>query len=266
MHKSSPPTHALSCRGLSLGYGQRLVLQDVSIGIERGTWTAVVGPNGAGQSTLLRALAGLMVPRAGVVQLDDKPLTSWAPRARGQRLAWLAQAVPASELRAYTVVALGRLAHGHWLSQETARDRAIIERVMRATGSLEWADRRLSTLSGGERQRVHLARMLAVEASVLVLDEPTTHLEPPHQEDIVRLLRSQAHGCGVTVVSAIHDLSLALAADQLIVLGASGLIGQGTVAQVLERDWLSVAFGEPVAVIEADGQYLWRPRLGEPGA
>jgi len=256
-------THALSCTSLSLGYGRRLVLRDVSIGIQRGTWTAVVGPNGAGKSTLLRALAGLTVPRAGEVQLEDQPLQHWSRRARGQRLAWLAQAVPASELTAYTVVALGRLAHGHWFSQETSRDRAIIERVMRATGSLDYADRRLSTLSGGERQRVHLARMLAVEAGVLVLDEPTTHLDPPHQEDIVRLLRSQAHGCGVTVLSAIHDLSLALAADQLIVLGAAGLIGQGTVAEVLERDWLSIAFGEAVSVVQVDGQYVWRPRLGE---
>ena len=96
-------------------------------------------------------------------------------------------------------------------------------RAMMATGSLAWAHRRLSTLSGGERQRVHLARTLAVEASVMLLDEPTTHLDPPHQEDIVRLLREQARGGGVSVVSAIHDLSLALAADRIIVLGYRGL-------------------------------------------
>jgi iron complex transport system ATP-binding protein len=126
---------------------------------------------------------------------------------------------------------------------------------------LAWAARRLSSLSGGERQRVYLARALAVEAPVLLLDEPTTHLDPPHQEDVVRLLREQAHGCGVCVVTAIHDLSLALAADRLIVLGRQGLIGHGTVRQSLAGNWLSAAFETRVDVIDHDGTLLWRPAL-----
>ena len=134
-------------------------------------------------------------------------------------------------------------------------------RAMMATGSLAWAHRRLSTLSGGERQRLHLARTLAVEASVMLLDEPTTHLDPPHQEDIVRLLREQARGCSVSVVSAIHDLSLALAADRIIVLGYRGLIGHGSIAEALAGDWLSAAFETPVKVVEHRGVHLWRPSL-----
>lgn len=134
-------------------------------------------------------------------------------------------------------------------------------RAMMATGSLAWAHRRLTTLSGGERQRVHLARALAVEASVMLLDEPTTHLDPPHQEDVARLLRDQSRGRGVSVVSAIHDLSLALAADRIVVLGYRGLIGHGTIAEALAGDWLSVAFETPVNVVEHCGAYLWRPSL-----
>jgi len=100
----------------------------------------------------------------------------------------------------------------------------------------------------------------------LLLDEPTTHLDPPHQEDVVRLLRAQAHGCNVCVVSAIHDLSLALAADRVIVMGRGGLIGQGTVQEALSGDWLSVAFETPIDVVDYKGTHLWRPIMAAPGA
>ena len=132
---------------------------------------------------------------------------------------------------------------------------------MAATGSLPWAARRLSTLSGGERQRVNLARVLAVEASVLLLDEPTTHLDPPHQEDVSHILHEQAHGCAVTIISAIHDLSLALMADRLIVMGRHGLVGHGTVDEALEGNWLSQAFGRSIKIIRHEGARLWQPHL-----
>ena len=96
---------------------------------------------------------------------------------------------------------------------------------------------------------------------MLLLDEPTTHLDPPHQEDVVRLLRDQAHGSGACVVSAIHDLSLALAADRLIVMGRRGLIGHGTVSEALAGDWLSAAFETPIDVVDYKGTRLWRPAL-----
>ena len=255
---------ALSCVRLTVGYGPHTVLDGISLDIATGYWTAVVGPNGCGKSTLLRALAGLAQPRAGSIQLHGRDLFAWPRRERARRLSWLAQAASATDLTALEVVGLGRFAHSGWLMSRKAQDAAAMRRAMIATGSLPWAQRRLSSLSGGERQRVYLARALAVEAPVLLLDEPTTHLDPPHQEDVVRLLRSQAHGCGVCVVSAIHDLSLALAADRLIVLGRQGLIGHGTVRQALAGDWLSAAFETRVDVIDHEGTLLWRPAL-EPG-
>jgi iron complex transport system ATP-binding protein len=233
----------------------------VSLELATGHWTAVVGPNGCGKSTLLRALTGLLAPRTGSIQLHGRELSAWPRRERARRLAWLAQASGVTDLTALEVVGLGRFAHSGWLMSRKAEDDAAIRRAMLATGSLAWAQRRLTSLSGGERQRVYLARALAVEAPVLLLDEPTTHLDPPHQEDVVRLLRSQSHGCGVCVVSAIHDLSLALAADRLVVLGRQGLVGHGTVREALAGDWLSAAFETRVDVIDHDGTLLWRPAL-----
>jgi iron complex transport system ATP-binding protein len=258
-------TAVLSCHDMSVGYGARMVLDRISLECRAGTWSAVVGPNGCGKSTLLRALAGLSRVRSGVVSLNGRALSAWPRRELARRLAWLAQTAGSTDLTGYEVVSLGRFAHSGWLSARQHEDDAAMRRAMLATGSAAWAHRRLSSLSGGERQRVHLARALAVEASVLLLDEPTTHLDPPHQEDVVRLLRQQARERGVCVVSAIHDLSLALAADQLIVMGAQGLIGQGTVTDALAGDWLSAAFDTRIDIIESNGTHLWRPTLA-PGA
>ncbi len=252
---------ALACRNLSVCYGTRTVLERISLDIPAARWTAVVGPNGCGKSTLLRALAGLQTPRHGEISLQGRRLGAWTRRERARRLGWLAQTAASTDLTAADVVALGRFAHGGWLGHRKIEDDAAIHRAMLATGSLPWAQRRVSTLSGGERQRVHLARVLAVEAPVLLLDEPTTHLDPPHQEDVARLLRQQAHGCGVCIVSAIHDLSLALTADRLIVLGARGVIGHGAIGEALAGDWLSDAFRTRVEIVDHDGVHLWRPAL-----
>ena len=254
---------AMSCSELSIAYGSRTVIHRMSLAVPGGTWTSIVGPNGCGKSTLLRAFAGLLVPQHGSVSLYDRPLLSRSRRERAQQLAWLAQTATPSDLTAAECVGLGRFAHTGWLGSRQAADEAAIERAMAATGSLPWAARRLSTLSGGERQRVHLARVLAVEASVLLLDEPTTHLDPPHQEDVSRILREQAHACGVTIISAIHDLSMALMSDRLIVMGRRGLVGHGTVEEALQGDWLSQSFGTPVKIIRHDGVCLWQPQIRE---
>ncbi len=260
-HPAIAAAPALACRDLSVAYGAHSVFVRLSLEIPRNCWTAVVGPNGSGKSTLLRTLAGFNPAREGSVALHGRSLGSWTRRERARCLGWLAQTSIPSDLTVAEVVALGRFAHGGWLGQRDDEDEAAMHRAMLATGSQDWSRRRLSTLSGGERQRVHLARVLAVEASVLLLDEPTTHLDPPHQEDIARLLRAQARTCGVCVVSSIHDLSLALTADRLIVLGQGGLVGHGTVREALAQDWLSAAFGKPLRIVQHEGLYLWQPAL-----
>lgn len=252
---------AIACRRLTVAYGSRVVLQSLDLALDAGVWTAVIGPNGCGKSTLLRSLAGLIAPESGEVHLAGRAMSGWSARERARRLAWLAQTAPITDLTAAECVALGRFAHTGWLASHASADDAAVASAMRATGAAEWAHRRLSTLSGGERQRVHLARALAVQAQVLLLDEPTTHLDPPHQEDVARLLRVEARDRGTAVISAIHDLSVALGADRLVVLGKNGVVGHGTVEEALRGDWLSRAFETPIDIICHEGTHLWRPRL-----
>jgi iron complex transport system ATP-binding protein len=206
----------MEARDLHVALGGRAVLRGVSCGFTRG-WTAIVGPNGAGKSTLLRLLAGLLPARQGDVTLQGRPLAQWPAAQRGQRLAWLAQQGDISgELTARETVALGRLPHLGLLGVAGAADDAAIEQAMAATECTAWQQRPLTELSGGERQRVLLARALATQASVLLLDEPTTHLDPPHQVAVIRLARRLASTH--TVVTVLHDLSLALHADRVLLL------------------------------------------------
>ena len=215
----------LRAEALHVVLGGRTVLRDVSFAPAAG-WTAVVGPNGAGKSTLLRALAGLVPPSAGGVRLDGRELAA-VPRAeRGRRIAWLAQQGEATgELTARETVHLGRLPHLGLFGTPTAADEAVVDAAMAATECAAWQHRRLHALSGGERQRVMLARVLATEAPILLLDEPTTHLDPPHQVALIRLLRRL--GATHTVVSVLHDLPLALHADRLLVLRAGAVQAAG---------------------------------------
>ena len=215
----------LRAHGLQVTLGGRPVLRGVSCTLKRG-WTAIVGPNGAGKSTLLRALAGLLPRRAGLVCLDDRDIAAFSARERGRRIAWLAQqAEVTGELTARETVHLGRLSRLGLFGAATAADEAAVDAAMATTECVPWQHRRLHELSGGERQRVMLARALATEAPVLLLDEPTTHLDPPHQVALARLFRRL--GATHTVVSVLHDLPLALHADRIVVLREGTVVASG---------------------------------------
>jgi len=251
----------LSARNLTVRFGSRTVLDDLSLDILRGCWTSIIGPNGCGKSTLLKTLAGLIDPERGAIALEGKPLKAWPRRERAKTVAWLPQSTEPSDLTVRDCVGLGRFAYTGWLGDRRPADEEAIERALNATGAAEWSTRRVSTLSGGERQRVSLARLLAVEASILLLDEPTTHLDPPHQIDIARILRHHARGLEGTIVSAIHDMAVALMADRVIVMGAHNLIGHGSVSEALNGDWLSRAFGTPVNIVRSGTGFLWQPQV-----
>ena len=181
---------ALSVRGLSVRLGGRPVLQGIDLDLPAGRWTSVVGPNGAGKSTLLKAMAGLL-PFEGQIRLQDRPLHDWPGRERARRLAWLGQGeTGADDLSVWDVAMLGRLPHQPWLASPTDADRHAVQQALEATQAWDWRERPLGGLSGGERQRVLLARALAVEAPLLLLDEPTTHLDAPHQRAVVRSTES----------------------------------------------------------------------------
>lgn len=232
----------LGAQGLQVVLGGRRVLAGVSLALRPGERAVLVGPNGAGKSTLLSALAGLQPLQAGTVLLEGRALAAWPARERALRLAWLAQQgeVPA-ELTALDVVRLGRLPHHGLLGATGAADDAAVARALEACEAQALAPRRLSALSGGERQRVLLARALAVEAPVLLLDEPTTHLDPPHQRALWRALAARAQQ-GAAVLAVLHDLQLALAAERVLVLRDGVLVADGAPADAALRAALEAAF------------------------
>lgn len=222
----------LEARNLSVSLGtgrlRRQVLCGLNVEVSAGRWTCVLGPNGSGKSTLLKTLAGVWHAGAvgagaqvqGDVLLRGAPLSRLPARQRAQTVAWLAQGEPeatANDLSAYDVAMLGRLPHRGWLAAPGPQDHAAVEQALRRTHAWDWRHRPLGALSGGERQRVLLARLLAVQASVLLMDEPIANLDPPHQADWLRLVRDLVKQ-GHTVVSVLHDVSLALLADDLVLL------------------------------------------------
>ncbi len=249
--------HAHSVRA-SLGNAE--VLHGVDLALAQGRWTSIVGPNGAGKSTLLKVLAGL-IPHTGTVTLLGQPLAAMHGRQRAQQLAWLGQnESSADDLTVFDVAMLGRLPHQPWLSSPSAADHAAVELALRATQAWDWRARALGQLSGGERQRVLLARALAVQARVLLMDEPLANLDPPHQADwlgIVRALVAQ----GVTVVSVLHEVSMALHADAVVVMADGRVLHHGAAHHPDTHGAVEAVFGGRLAIHTVADQWVVLPRL-----
>ncbi len=237
----------------------RTVLQPLAFALQAGRWTAIVGPNGAGKSTLLRALAGL-IPFEGEVCLRGTSLLGWHAKARARELAWLGQDEHGSDaLLAGDVVMLGRLPHQAWLAPPSATDHAAVQRAMQQTQSFAWRERVLARLSGGERQRVLLARLLATEAPLMLMDEPLAHLDPPHQADWQALVRAMC-AQGRTVVSVLHELNMALAADELLVMDQGRLVHQGAPDDAATHAALQEVFGGRLRMAQLEGRWLALPQ------
>jgi len=251
-------TAAIACQLSRVCLQGHEVLRGITLELQSARWTAIVGPNGAGKSTLLRALAGL-IPYDGEVSLQDRPLRDWPARERAQRLAWLGQnEASADDLTAHDVVMLGRLPHQAWLAPPSAADHAAVQAAMDQTQSWDWRARRLSTLSGGERQRVLLARALAVNAPVLMMDEPLAHLDPPHQADWMDIVRALV-GAGQTVVSVLHELNVALQADVMVVMALGRVVHQGSPQNAATHAALQAVFDHRLKLLQVDGQWLALP-------
>ncbi len=262
-------TPCLTAHGLTveLGGGRagRLVLKGLDLAIGAGRWISIVGPNGAGKSTLLRALAGLL-PYQGQVRLLGRSLTDWPHKERARTLAWLAQGgasdMGADDLTVRDVAMLGRLPHQGWLAPPSPADHAAVEAALRQTHAWDWRDRPFGALSGGERQRVLLARLLAVQAQVLLMDEPLANLDPPHQADWLALVRELV-AQGRTVVSVLHELNMALHADELIIMAEGSLRHQGPATAASTHRALEAVFEHRIAVQaltaapRSDGMPCW---------
>ena len=235
------------------------VLQDIHLPVLAGCWTSIVGPNGAGKSTLLRALAGLM-PHTGTVHLLGRELADWPRRDKARALAWLGQnEAAADDLTVYDVAMLGRLPHQPWLAPPSAADHAAVEQALRTTQAWDWRHRPLSQLSGGERQRVLLARALAVQAPVLLMDEPLANLDPPHQADWLQTMRALVDAGG-TVISVLHEVGMALQAAELVVMAQGRITHQGGCNEAATHRALEAVFDERIAVHALQGQWVAVPR------
>jgi iron complex transport system ATP-binding protein len=233
----------LTAQGLNVELAGRAVLKDISLSLASGHLVALVGPNGAGKTTLLRALAGLL-PSDGAIHVGGEALSSLALRERARRFAYLPQGhIVHWPLPARDIVALGRYPHGATdPARLSPKDSEAVLRAMRATDVVEFSDRRVTELSGGERSRVALARVLAVEAPVILADEPTASLDPRYQLDVLKSQRAAADQ-GVLVIVVTHDLGLAARfADTVLVLREGRLVAQGAPAAALSQQVMADVF------------------------
>lgn len=235
----------LEIKDVATGYGDGAdVVRGVSLTAEAGTVTTLIGPNGCGKSTLLGTVARLLEPRQGAVTLDDVDLHTLAPREAARRVALLPQHPSApTGLTVGELVARGRHPYRGRFRGESAEDRAAVARAMERTETTELALRRLETLSGGQRQRVWLAMALAQDTPVMLLDEPTTFLDPAHAVSMLQLVRELARD-GKTVIMVLHDLTLAgMYSDRLVVMRDGVVLAAGASSQAVTPEVLAEAYG-----------------------
>jgi iron complex transport system ATP-binding protein len=244
----------IAASGIALCYGQTPVLDGVDVALSAGEMVGLIGPNGSGKTTLLRALANLQAPEEGVVRYAGRTAGEIGGRALARKIAYLAQGGTVHwTMRVEALVALGRLPHRRPFQGPGTADRAAIERAMTAADVNSLRHRTMAQLSGGERMRVLLARAFAVEADMLLADEPTAALDPLHQLGVMDLLRQSARdGRGVLVV--LHDLTLAARfCDRLVLLAGGKVLAQGRPADVLTDQNVAAAYGVEVVRGERDG-------------
>jgi iron complex transport system ATP-binding protein len=247
----------LELKGISCGYGKRIVLRGLSFEIKKGEFMGVIGPNGSGKTTLLRAISGFLPPFAGTISLEGKGTHKMAHRELAQKVAVVTQSfesVPPFFVEEF--VLLGRVPHwGSLQFLETAQDVEVAEWAMGLTEIDHLRGRRMEELSGGERQLVFVARALAQEPHLLLLDEPTAHLDIGHQAQIMDLLRQLNREQSITIVVVLHDLTLAgLYCERLLLLHQGCLRKIGLAHRVLAKGVIEEVYHTTVRVIETPGK------------
>jgi iron complex transport system ATP-binding protein len=251
---------ALTLENVSVSLGGRVIVAGASVSLDKGRFVALIGPNGAGKTTLLKAMAGLL-PSQGRVTLDGAEMAALSRRDRAKRVAYLPQGHQVHwPLTARDVVALGRFPHGLADPAHLTPDHArAIDAAMARTETTAFADRAIMTLSGGERARVMLARVLAVEAPVLLADEPTASLDPRHQITVMNDLKAESRR-GALVIAVTHDIALASRlADAIVLMNEGRIVAQGTPGEVLTDTALAEVYGVRVLRQSLGGEHLVMP-------
>jgi iron-siderophore transport system ATP-binding protein len=242
----------LQASGLTLAYDQRVVCEGLDVEISDGSFTVIVGPNACGKSTLLRAIARLLRPRAGTVILDGRPIGATSSKEVARRLGLLPQSPVAPDaITVADLVARGRYPHQGILRQWSPADERAVVEAMRSTGVDDLAARAVDELSGGQRQRVWLAMVLAQETPIVLLDEPTTFLDIAHQIEVLDLCAELHEERGHTLVAVLHDLNHACRyATHLIAMSEGQIVARGDPAQIVDAQLVERVFGLRCRVIE----------------
>ena len=248
---TTAPRHRLSVEGVTLGYAERTVVENVDLDVAPGRITCIVGANACGKSTLLRAMARLLKPRAGQVVLDGRDLHAMPTKQVARTLGLLPQSPIAPEgIVVADLVARGRHPHQGVLARWTSADAAAVAEALRLTDTAGLADRCVDELSGGQRQRVWIAMALAQQTDLLLLDEPTTYLDPAHQVDVLDLVARLNRNAGRTVVMVLHDLNHAARyADHVVAMKDGRVVAQGAPADVLTAATVETVFGLRCVVV-----------------
>lgn len=236
--------------GLTCGYGARMVLDGFSLSLRRGEFLAVIGPNGCGKSTLVKSITRALRPAGGAVALGGRDIWRMKPRELARQVAVVAQETGVEfDFTVEEVVAMGRLPYLSRFRRETEADDRAVRRALEATNTLHLADRLVTGLSGGERQRVMVARALAQEPELLILDEPTAHLDIAHQIELLDLTRRLNRERGLTVIAVLHDLNLASQyAGRLLMMKDGRRFAEGSPAEVVTEANVSAVYGSRVRV------------------
>ena len=244
-------TDRLRARDLKLAYGERVVVDGLDFEVEGGTITAVIGPNGCGKSTMLRALGRLLQPQRGEVLLDGEKIHKMSTKEVARILGVLPQSPAAPEgLTVADLVARGRHPHQSWYRQWSSDDESAVAEALAMTGIGDLAERTLDELSGGQRQRAWLSMALAQGTDLLLLDEPTTYLDLSHQVDVLELVGRLHDESGRTVVMVLHDLNLAARyADRLVAMKDGAIVASGEPGEVLTEELLADVFDLRARVI-----------------
>ncbi len=241
----------LKINNLSVFYGDRQILHDIQLDVNSGEIVVLLGPNGAGKSTLIRSISGVIPIRSGNIFVDQKDVASLSIMERARHISVVPQAV--SMPPAFTVwetVLLGRTPYLNFLGQTSAKDEAIARQALEQVDALHLIEKRMNEISGGEQQRVLLARTLAQDTPILLMDEPTTHLDISHQVDLLKLITKQAREKNLTVLIALHDLNLAsMFADRIAIVQNGLLCVAGTPQETLTSEIINSVYHVPVHIV-----------------
>lgn len=242
--------NAITVKNILFGYNKKDVLRDITFDVLEGEFLSIIGPNGSGKSTLLKTLNHIFIPKSGQILIKDLPIENYKKKDLAKYMAMVPQDTNVDfEFRVEEVVAMGRHPFQKRFQQETKEDKDIIYQSMELTNTLEIRNRYINEISGGERQRVFIAKALAQKPSIILLDEPTSHLDINHQMDILNLLKRLNEENGITVVLVIHDINLASRySDRILLLDSGEVIGLGNPEEVISIENIEKSYGMNVAI------------------